>query len=135
MPARFKLRTIAMRTCLWMLTAAGLAAAPLPAIRVADNHRFFVKADGTPFFWLGDTAWSIFNHPTPAEVDVYLDDRAAKGFTVIQGVMALWDYSYRANPDGQMPFGLLPVQAGDANSRPGPAGRPPFRRADLGQIN
>jgi len=135
MPARFKLRTIAIRTCLWMLTAAGLAAAPLPAIRVADNHRFFVKADGTPFFWLGDTAWSIFNHPTPAEVDVYLDDRAAKGFTVIQGVMALWDYSYRANPDGQMPFGLLPVQAGDANSRPGPAGRPPFRRADLGQIN
>jgi hypothetical protein len=63
-----------------------------------------VKADGTPFFWLGDTAWSIFNHPQPADVDVYLADRAAKGFTIIQGVIALWDYNNRRNPDGQLPF-------------------------------
>src|SRR5215813_13118346 len=80
------------------------AAGPLPPIRVSDNHRYFVKADGTPFFWLGDTAWGIFNHPTPSEVDEYLDDRAAKGFTVIQGVIALWDYNSRRNPDGQLPF-------------------------------
>jgi hypothetical protein len=73
-------------------------------VRVSDNGHYFVKADGTPFFWLGDTAWSIFNHPKPADVDVYLDDRAAKGFTVIQGVIALWDYNNRRNPDGQLPF-------------------------------
>jgi len=73
--------------------AAASSAAPLQPIKVSENGRFFVKADGTPFFWLGDTAWSIFNHPKPEDVDFYLNDRAAKGFTVIQGVLALWDYT------------------------------------------
>ncbi len=80
------------------------APAPLPAIRVSDNGRAFVRADGTPFFWLGDTAWCLFNHPSPADVDRYLDDRAAKGFTVIQGCVAVWDYRNRKNPDGELPF-------------------------------
>jgi hypothetical protein len=84
--------------------AAASSAAPLQPIKVSENGRFFVKADGTPFFWLGDTAWSIFNHPKPEDVDFYLNDRAAKGFTVIQGVLALWDYTGRRNPDGQLPF-------------------------------
>jgi hypothetical protein len=83
---------------------AGLSAPALQPIKVSENGRFFVKADGTPFFWLGDTAWSIFNHPKPEDVDLYLNDRAAKGFTVIQGVLALWDYNSRRNPDGQLPF-------------------------------
>ena len=26
-------------------------------IRVADDHRHFAHADGTPFLWLGDTWW------------------------------------------------------------------------------
>jgi hypothetical protein len=26
-------------------------------IRVAASHRHFEHADGTPFFWLGDTWW------------------------------------------------------------------------------
>lgn len=80
------------------------AGKPTQPIRVSPNGHFFVNADGTPFFWLGDTAWGIFNHPTPAGVDLYLNDRAAKGFTVIQGVIALWDYNTRPNPDGQLPF-------------------------------
>lgn len=77
---------------------------PLPAIHVSDNGRYFVKEDGKPFFWLGDTAWCIFNHPSPADVDLYLDDRKAKGFTVIQGCVAVWDHTTRRNPDGQTPF-------------------------------
>jgi len=86
-------------------TAASTAVTdPLPAIRVSEDGHFFVKADGTPFFWQGDTAWGIFTHASPDDVDRYLDDRAAKGFNVIQGVIALWDYNYRRNPDGQLPF-------------------------------
>jgi hypothetical protein len=95
---------IAMLSWASVLTTAGLGAAPLPAIKIADNHRHFVTSEGAPFFWLGDTAWGIFNHPTPDELDLYLDDRAAKGFTVIQGVIALWDYNFRPNCDGQLPF-------------------------------
>jgi len=29
----------------------------LPRLRVSENTRFLVTADGRPFFWLGDTAW------------------------------------------------------------------------------
>ena len=80
------------------------AAKPLQRIRVSDNGRYFVRADGTPFFWQADTAWGIFNHAAPADVDAYLDDRKAKGFNVIQGVIALWDYTRHTNADGELPF-------------------------------
>jgi hypothetical protein len=86
------------------LTAPVADAAPLPPIRISANGRHFVQADGTPFFWLGDTAWTLFNHPSPADVDLYLDDRKAKGFNVIQGCIAVWDFRNRRNPDGQLPF-------------------------------
>jgi hypothetical protein len=38
-----------------------------------------------PFFWLGDTAWELFHRLNREEADRYLEDRARKGFTVIQG--------------------------------------------------
>jgi hypothetical protein len=87
------------------IAVAGQASAAVPQpVKVSDNGRYFVKADGTSFFWQGDTAWGIFNHAQPADVDAYLDDRAAKGFNVVQGVIALWDYNNYKNPDGQLPF-------------------------------
>jgi len=94
--------TLAALAC--CVAAAGCATKPLQAIRVSDNGHYFVKADGTPFFWQADTAWAIFNHAAPADVDAYLDDRKAKGFNVIQGVIALWDYTRHTNTDGQLPF-------------------------------
>jgi hypothetical protein len=87
-----------------MVSAVAQNAQPLQKIRVADNHRYFVQADGTPFFWLGDTAWSIFNQASPAQVDQYLADRAGKGFNVVQGCIVLWNGLRRANPDGELPF-------------------------------
>ncbi len=88
-----------------VLTVSGFSATePLPPVRIPDNGHYFVKADGTPFFWQADTAWGIFNHAAPADVDAYLDDRQAKGFNVIQGVVALWDYRRHRNPDGELPF-------------------------------
>jgi hypothetical protein len=62
------------------------AAAQLPALRVSENGRFLVTETGEPFFWLGDTAWELFHRLTREEADRYLEDRASKGFTVIQAV-------------------------------------------------
>jgi hypothetical protein len=45
-----------------------------------------VTADGRPFFWLGDTAWELFHRLNREEATRYLEDRASKGFTVIQAV-------------------------------------------------
>lgn len=65
---------------------------PSPAtdapIRVSDDGRHFVDGAGQPFFWLGDTAWPLFARYTRDEAERYLADRAERGFTVIQGVLA-----------------------------------------------
>ena len=53
-------------------------------LKVSPNGRYFVDQDGKPFFYLGDTAWLLFQRLNRAEVKEYLMDRAGKGFTVIQ---------------------------------------------------
>jgi hypothetical protein len=57
-------------------------------LRVSANGRYFVDANDDPFFWLGDTAWPLFAQYSRADAEAYLDDRSAKGFNVIQGVLA-----------------------------------------------
>lgn len=58
----------------------------LPGLRVSENRRFLVQADGRPFFWLGDTAWELLHRLNREEATRYLEDRASKGFTIIQAV-------------------------------------------------
>jgi hypothetical protein len=53
-------------------------------LKVSPNGRYFVSQDGKPFFYLGDTCWLLFQRMNHDEVEEYLKDRAAKGFTVIQ---------------------------------------------------
>src|SRR4051794_27727448 len=69
-------------------------------LRVSDNHRFLVHADGTPFFYLGDTAWELFHRLTLADSERYLENRRAKGFTVIQTV-ALAEFDGLGTPNRQ----------------------------------
>lgn len=56
-------------------------------LKVSADHRFLETKRGKPFFWLGDTAWELFHRLSREEADLYLADRAAKGFTVIQAVV------------------------------------------------
>lgn len=64
-----------------------------PQLRVAADGRTLVQelSDGSsrPFFWLGDTAWNLHRLRRGA-IDRYLEDRAAKGFNVIQGPVLDW---------------------------------------------
>lgn len=55
-------------------------------LTISPNKRHF-HLDGQPFFWLGDTAWLLFEKLTCDEALVYLDNRAAKGFNVIQATL------------------------------------------------
>jgi len=52
--------------------------------KISPNGRYFVDQNGKPFFYLGDTCWLLFQRLNHEELDEYLKDRAAKGFTVIQ---------------------------------------------------
>ena len=78
-------------------------AAALPRLRVSENGRFFVKADGSPFFYLGDTEWGLF-HLSREDAELYLKDRAAKKFTVIQAVVTFWGGLDRPNAYGETVF-------------------------------
>ncbi len=55
-------------------------------LKVSDNQRFLARMDGTPFFWLGDTAWELFHKLNKEEAVLYLQNRAERGFNVIQAV-------------------------------------------------
>jgi hypothetical protein len=77
----------------------------LGKLRVAANHRYLEFDDGTPFFYLGDTAWQLFQRLTLEEAQHYLRNRAAKGFTVIQAV-ALAELGFKNPPNA---YGEVPL--------------------------
>jgi len=52
-------------------------------LSVSENGRYLVKNDNTPFLWLGDTGWGLFQKLTRDEVDFYFKNRAEQGFSVI----------------------------------------------------
>jgi len=56
-------------------------------LRVAPNRRFLVHADGTPFFYLADTAWELLHRGDREDVEHYLETRRAQGFTAFQTVV------------------------------------------------
>jgi hypothetical protein len=69
-----------------VMAAISVSAGPLPPLKVSENKRFLVTADGQPFFWLGDTAWELFHRLNREEAERYLKNRADLRFTVIQAV-------------------------------------------------
>jgi hypothetical protein len=78
-------------------------------IRVSDNNRFLVSDDGSPFFWLGDTAWELFHRLNREDAARYFADRAAKRFTVIQAVV-LAEMQGLTTPNA---YGDVPFEGGD----------------------
>ena len=74
-------------------------------LKVSDNKRFLIHEDGTPFFYLGDTGWELFHRLNKAETEKYLENRRAKGFTVIQAVaLAELDGLNTPNAEGNKPL-------------------------------
>ncbi len=74
-------------------------------LQVSTNKRFLQTADGKPFFWLADTAWELFHRLNREEADKYLQNRADKGFNVIQAVaLAELDGLHDPNPYGEVPL-------------------------------
>ena len=72
-------------------------------LKVSDDRRYLAHADGTPFFWLGDTAWNGVLKSDPGSWDLYLRDRVAKGFNVVQYVTTQWRTA-SGNADGRPAF-------------------------------
>ncbi len=74
-------------------------------LKISDNHRFVEFADGSPFFYLGDTAWELFHRLDKKDAEKYLENRREKGFTVIQAVaLAELDGLNVPNMEGEKPL-------------------------------
>lgn len=56
----------------------------VPKLRVSSNGRFLQSEDGRPFFWLGDTAWLLFERLDREDALRYLENRQRKGFNLVQ---------------------------------------------------
>jgi hypothetical protein len=76
----------------------------LSPLRTSQDGHYLTEADGTPFFWLADTAWDLFQRLDREEVDYYLKDRADKGFTIIQAVIGGGGGHQGPNRYGDEPF-------------------------------
>lgn len=68
--------------------------------QVAPDGRYLLAPDGRPFFWLGDTAWTLCHVLDREDAAHYLDVRAKQGFTVIQMPALMSRYIDRANAYG-----------------------------------
>jgi hypothetical protein len=55
-------------------------------LQAAENGRYLCNGSH-PFFWLGDTAWQLLVKCSDEETELYLRNRAEKGFNVIQTVL------------------------------------------------
>lgn len=98
-------RSIALLILGPLLAIVNAGAAPAHPLHVSANKHFLVTADGKPFFWLGDTAWELFHRLNREEADRYLENRARKGFTVIQAVaLAELDGLHDPNAYGDRPL-------------------------------
>ncbi len=56
---------------------------PLAPVAVSSDGHYLLKADGAPFHWIGDTAWDLHHRLTQEEITEYLENRKAKGYTII----------------------------------------------------
>lgn len=106
-----------------LFTPAHVLAQNLPKLKVTANRRYLQYENGKPFFYLGDTAWELFHRLNREEATHYLNNRAQKGFTVIQAVV-LAQLGGLTVPN---PYGDLPLLEGDP-ARPNEAY---FRHVDF----
>jgi len=54
------------------------------SLQVAENGRFLVYQDGTPFSFFADTAWQLFHRLTREEIEFYFQNRVKKALPLFR---------------------------------------------------
>lgn len=88
-------------------------------LRVAATRRTLEHADGTPFFWMGDTWWMGLTQRFrwPEDFQMLTADRVAKGFSLVQIVAGLYPDMPGFDPRGANEAGF-PWEADYARLNP-----------------
>ncbi len=95
--------TLAVALAILAPAPAEVGAASGP-IRVSPNGRYFVDAQGEPFYFLADTQWELFRRYSLSEAKTILENRKAKGFTVIMVMLTGVGSGTGPNLDGHHPW-------------------------------
>ena len=85
-------------------------------LRVNSSGRYLEYSDGTPFLYIGDTAWELISRLNDKETELYLENRREKGFTVIQTVILdeLDDMDVSSNGEPKLIDGNIDKPAPDS---------------------
>lgn len=104
------MKTKILLLCIAFLSLSGaVLKAQLPwehgDLQVSASGRYLQHADGTPFFWLGDTGWLMPERLNREEVEFYLEQCRRAGYNVVQvqtvnAVPAMNCYGQSSMPDG-----------------------------------
>ena len=126
-----------VKSVLLLLLISGFATSQGQQTLTFTTTEHGLLCNNRPFFWLGDTGWLLMQK-SPEDVLFYLDDRAAKHFTVIQMMAIRTDFADKTPTDrpvrnyaGETPFRSLdPVTLNEAywRNRPSKAARSESRR-------
>jgi hypothetical protein len=87
-----------------LISRAVLAAAAPGPLRVSENGRYFVDASGAPFYFLADTQWELFRRYSLDDARVILENRKAKGFTVVMVMLTGVGDGTGTNLNGDQPW-------------------------------
>jgi hypothetical protein len=83
------------------------SAVPSFPLQIGPSRRYLIDSAGRPFLLHGDTPWSIAAQLGDADIDEYVDDRAAKGFTALLFEAPVFHFTADGSPnniDGIAPF-------------------------------
>ncbi len=96
--------------CIGLFLSAALqvraAGVPDYPVKLSTDGSYLVDQSNRPFFINGDTAWSLIAQLSKQDAELYLSDRAAKGFNVV--LVSLIEHSFANNAPsnlaGDAPF-------------------------------
>ena len=74
-------------------------------LKLSNNSRHLVDQSGKPFFWMGDSAWSLIAQLSREDAALFLEDRRQKGFSVVMA--SLIEHQFSSNPPRNY-YGTLP---------------------------
>jgi len=80
------MKKLALLLLITTLTSTGIGQVPWEKgkLGVSQNGRYLQHDNGEPFFWLGDTAWLLFQRLDRDQIVQYFENRKEKGFNVVQ---------------------------------------------------
>src|SRR5580765_2588393 len=73
-------------------------------IRVSENGRYFIDGEGKPFYFLADTQWELFRRYSLDDAKLILENRKAKGFTVVMVMLTGVGPGTEPNLAGERPW-------------------------------